>query len=267
MFNLQGSEIIFILLLALVVLGPEKLPSAIRKFTQTYAEIRKMGMGFQTELKSALDEPMREMKETADLLRDAADPMKVVADAEAGSEPDASAEREVERQLRAQEIHDQRSAREAAEAADGESGNAMESVSDAVADDVGTEEVDEWADPIEPVATEPESDQPASQTSPEPDGASGSQTQPGDEPDAASEVEPDEAAVHDVATEREQAGDAEAVPVVGAHDVSESDDVHGSTSAEARGERGPEAADATEAADAGGAQSFSGAHADHEASA
>ena len=83
MFNLQGSEIIVILLLALVVLGPEKLPDAIRKFSRTYAELKKMGSGFQSELKSALDEPMREMRETADAVRDAADPNKVTAQAEA----------------------------------------------------------------------------------------------------------------------------------------------------------------------------------------
>ena len=88
MFNLQGSEIIFILLLALVVLGPEKLPSAIRRFTQTYAELRKMGTGFQSELKSALDEPMREMKETAGLIRDQADPGKIAAEADQQSTPD-----------------------------------------------------------------------------------------------------------------------------------------------------------------------------------
>jgi sec-independent protein translocase protein TatB len=82
-FNLQGSEIIVILLLALVVLGPEKLPDAVRKFTQTYAELKKMSTGFQSELKSALDEPMREIRETAKLVRDAADPNAIMAEAEA----------------------------------------------------------------------------------------------------------------------------------------------------------------------------------------
>jgi sec-independent protein translocase protein TatB len=82
-FNLQGSEIIVILILALVVLGPEKLPNAIRQFTKTYTELRKMSSGFQSELKSALDEPMREMRETANLVRDAADPNKIVEEAEA----------------------------------------------------------------------------------------------------------------------------------------------------------------------------------------
>jgi sec-independent protein translocase protein TatB len=82
-FNLQGSEIVVILLLALVVLGPEKLPDAVRKFTKTYSELKKMSTGFQSELKSALDEPMREMRETANLVRDAADPKKILAEAEA----------------------------------------------------------------------------------------------------------------------------------------------------------------------------------------
>ena len=90
MFNLQGSEIIVILLLALVVLGPEKLPEAIRRFTRTYAELKKMGSGFQTELKSALDEPMREMRETADLVRNAADPDQFAAEPDA--EPNAPGE-------------------------------------------------------------------------------------------------------------------------------------------------------------------------------
>jgi sec-independent protein translocase protein TatB len=80
-FNLQGSEIIVILLLALVILGPEKLPDAVRKFAQTYGELKKMGNGFQSELKSVLDEPMREMKETARLVQDAADPKKVAEQA------------------------------------------------------------------------------------------------------------------------------------------------------------------------------------------
>ncbi len=83
MFNLQGSEIIVILILALVVLGPEKLPNAIRQFTKTYAELKKMSTGFQSELKSALDEPMREMRETANMVRDAADPKKILEEAEA----------------------------------------------------------------------------------------------------------------------------------------------------------------------------------------
>jgi sec-independent protein translocase protein TatB len=71
-FNLSGSETIFLLLIALVVLGPEKLPEAIRKFGKAYGEFRKMATGFQNEVKSALDEPIRELRGTADAFRQAA---------------------------------------------------------------------------------------------------------------------------------------------------------------------------------------------------
>ncbi|MDQ3312214.1 MAG: Sec-independent protein translocase protein TatB, partial [Actinomycetota bacterium] len=69
MFNLSGSELVFILLLALVVLGPERLPDAMRRFGRTVSELRKMGAGFQEEFRSGLDEPMQEMRKTADLIR------------------------------------------------------------------------------------------------------------------------------------------------------------------------------------------------------
>jgi sec-independent protein translocase protein TatB len=72
-FNLQGSELIIILLLALVVLGPEKLPDAMRKAGQFYAELKRMSAGFQQEFKAVVDEPMREVRDTANMLRDSAD--------------------------------------------------------------------------------------------------------------------------------------------------------------------------------------------------
>ena len=85
MFNLSGSEMIFLLLLALIVLGPEKLPDAVRKFGKAYSEFKKMSTGFQSELKTALDEPMREMRETADAFKKA-----VNYDFEADDEPAAA---------------------------------------------------------------------------------------------------------------------------------------------------------------------------------
>lgn len=73
MFNLSGTEVVVILLLALVVLGPEKLPDAIRRFGRMYADLKRMSTGFQQEFRSALDEPMREMRDSADLLRRSTD--------------------------------------------------------------------------------------------------------------------------------------------------------------------------------------------------
>jgi sec-independent protein translocase protein TatB len=71
-FNIQGSELIFLLLIALIVLGPEKLPDAVRKFGRAYGEFKKMANGFQGELKGALDDPLRELRDTADAMRKAA---------------------------------------------------------------------------------------------------------------------------------------------------------------------------------------------------
>jgi sec-independent protein translocase protein TatB len=71
-FNLSGSELIFLVIIALVVLGPDKLPEAMRKAGKAYADFKKMTTGFQTEMKSVLDEPMRELRETAELAKKSA---------------------------------------------------------------------------------------------------------------------------------------------------------------------------------------------------
>jgi sec-independent protein translocase protein TatB len=68
-FNVTGLEIVILLLVALVVLGPERLPDAVRKFGAFYREFKNMSTGFQSELRQALDEPMRELRETADLAK------------------------------------------------------------------------------------------------------------------------------------------------------------------------------------------------------
>jgi Tat protein translocase TatB subunit len=78
-FNLSGSEMVFLLLVALVILGPDKLPDAMRRAGKAYAEFKKVTTGFQTELKNALDEPMREMKSTADTIRQAVDPQQYIS--------------------------------------------------------------------------------------------------------------------------------------------------------------------------------------------
>ena len=85
MFNLSGSEIVIILLLALVVLGPEKLPEAIRRFGRLYGELKRMSTGFQSEFRTAFEEPMRELRETAQLTREAVEKATSVEDFRADS--------------------------------------------------------------------------------------------------------------------------------------------------------------------------------------
>lgn len=51
-----------ILLLALVVLGPTRLPEAARQVGKAMTEFRRMSSGFQRELRDAIEEPMKEVK-------------------------------------------------------------------------------------------------------------------------------------------------------------------------------------------------------------
>jgi sec-independent protein translocase protein TatB len=55
MFNVGGPEVLVILLVALIALGPAQLPKAARQVGQVMAEIRKVSSGFQRELTEAFD--------------------------------------------------------------------------------------------------------------------------------------------------------------------------------------------------------------------
>jgi sec-independent protein translocase protein TatB len=55
MFNVGGGEIIVIMLIALIVLGPQRLPDAARQIGKTMGELRRLSNGFQNEVRSALD--------------------------------------------------------------------------------------------------------------------------------------------------------------------------------------------------------------------
>jgi sec-independent protein translocase protein TatB len=53
--NLGSGEILVILLLALIVLGPERLPEAARKIGGWVRQVRQMSSGFQQEVRKAID--------------------------------------------------------------------------------------------------------------------------------------------------------------------------------------------------------------------
>ena len=74
MGNLGGGEILVILLVALIVLGPTKLPAAVRQAGRFMGEIRRIGQGFQQELREAA-KPLAETTETIK----AANPRNVIA--------------------------------------------------------------------------------------------------------------------------------------------------------------------------------------------
>ena len=58
MGSLGAPEILVILVVALLVLGPEKLPEAARQAGRFIAEARRLSGGFQAELRDAMNTPV-----------------------------------------------------------------------------------------------------------------------------------------------------------------------------------------------------------------
>lgn len=67
MFNVGPGELIAILALALIVLGPQRLPEAVRTVGRVVGELRRISSGFQDELRNALDDS--EVERDLDRLR------------------------------------------------------------------------------------------------------------------------------------------------------------------------------------------------------
>lgn len=91
MFNLSGGEIVVLLLIGLVVLGPEKLPDAMRKFGRVYNEVRRVAGGIQRDVTSTFSEPVNELRKTADEARrifTGSDPVPDATQQPATTEPD-----------------------------------------------------------------------------------------------------------------------------------------------------------------------------------
>ena len=65
-FNLSGTELVFIAVLGLIVLGPEKLPGAMRRAGKIYREIRNITSTVQREVNKVMEEPMRQVKSLVD---------------------------------------------------------------------------------------------------------------------------------------------------------------------------------------------------------
>jgi sec-independent protein translocase protein TatA len=53
--NLGPAEIIAVLVVALIVLGPTRLPEAGRQVGRAIAEVRRWSQGFQTEVRNVIE--------------------------------------------------------------------------------------------------------------------------------------------------------------------------------------------------------------------
>ncbi|HLM64382.1 MAG TPA: Sec-independent protein translocase protein TatB [Acidimicrobiales bacterium] len=56
MFNVGGGELLVIMLVALIVLGPTRLPDAARTLGKVVGEVRRMSSGFQNEIREAFED-------------------------------------------------------------------------------------------------------------------------------------------------------------------------------------------------------------------
>jgi Tat protein translocase TatB subunit len=54
--NIGGGEILIILLVALIVVGPQRLPDAARSIGKAMGELRRASSGFQSEIRGVIDD-------------------------------------------------------------------------------------------------------------------------------------------------------------------------------------------------------------------
>lgn len=59
MLNVGTPELFVILVVALLVLGPNKLPEVARQVGKAIGEVRRLGAGFQAEMRDAMQEPVK----------------------------------------------------------------------------------------------------------------------------------------------------------------------------------------------------------------
>jgi sec-independent protein translocase protein TatB len=92
MFNVGGGELLVIFLVALIVLGPAKLPEVARQICGVMREVRRISSGFQDEMRAAMEDPVeaaaRERGNRVVATSEAPAPAEELAD-EAGEEGDA----------------------------------------------------------------------------------------------------------------------------------------------------------------------------------
>lgn len=60
MINIGPGELLAICAIALIVLGPDKLPQALRTLGRVTSELRRVSTGFQEDIRSAVDDALRD---------------------------------------------------------------------------------------------------------------------------------------------------------------------------------------------------------------
>jgi len=69
-FNVGPEKLILLLVLALIVLGPQRLPDAARSLSKAVAELRRLSSSLREEVHGALGEDGDALKEAVGTLRE-----------------------------------------------------------------------------------------------------------------------------------------------------------------------------------------------------
>ena len=94
MFNVGGGELLVIVLVALIVLGPQRLPDAVRTVGRVVGEMRRISSGFQQELRDAFEDSDVAAAASTPRRRESVPLASAVADADASADADPGVESE-----------------------------------------------------------------------------------------------------------------------------------------------------------------------------
>jgi Sec-independent protein translocase protein TatA len=132
MFNVTGGELIIILAVALVVLGPERIPEVARSAGRMINKLKTMTEGFSSGVSDVMDDPaMKPFKELTEL---AANPRQKLAEYALEAEAEERAKREAARQAADEPVLGAISEPAAEPVADAEIATAAEPAAEPVAD-------------------------------------------------------------------------------------------------------------------------------------
>src|SRR5687767_6755773 len=91
MGSIGAPEVLVILLVALIVLGPDRLPGAARQVGRALSELRRMSSGVQAELRDAMQEPVAAPPAVPPAPTGPVDAPPVAPPGQAAPEPEADA--------------------------------------------------------------------------------------------------------------------------------------------------------------------------------
>lgn len=178
MGNFTGGEFIIILIVALVVLGPERLPEMARSAGKALHKLKTMADGLGDDVKGVMDDPsMQPLKELGEL---AARPRQKLAEYALEAEAEERARKEAAAQEAADAADAAADAAEAAAAAAAAAAEAADVAAEAAAELHGTTDAPAGIAPTpEPVAADPPTDPAGTEpSSPEPISTEAASTQP-----------------------------------------------------------------------------------------